>query len=218
MIALIFMEFIAFPQRQDAIFEKVSSISDIRVESSGSIGFRRNDGKCILTSPNNTLITDRKQDWCSNVGTSSNDKPWISYSLKNKKMKITGYSVRTGCCWYGCCCIDNEDDMYVKCCCEMFSFSFQVSNDNRTWKTLHKVENYNDIRYCSVLTYEINNNEYYTFARVVLDEKAPGCDNCMVLNQVEIYGSVSESVYMETSEDNDEESISIIGKVNRKKE
>ena len=208
---LFLLEFIAFPARNDAIISTESSRMNVNVESSGSSGFYY-DGKCHLTAPNETLNSDKKRDWCSNIAKGENDKPWIEYSLKNKAMKLTGYSLRSGCCFYDCCCVDDNDILF-HCCCELYSFSLQASNDNRTWKTIHKVEKDQEFYICLFKTYEFAKTEAFKYVRIVQDESVPGCRFCMALNQVELYGEAVDS-YGEEQEEN-EESVSIIGKVKR---
>ena len=88
--------FVAFPDKSNAIFQNVADKEkNIVIESSGSLGFFY-DGKCHKTFPNETLTTSEKSEWCSNVGKSKTDFPWISYSIKGKAFKLSGYSIRNG--------------------------------------------------------------------------------------------------------------------------
>ena len=211
--------YVAFPSKSDAIFQHTADKDkNIIVESSGSIGFFY-EGKCHKTFPNETLTPDIKSEWCSNVGKSKTDFPWISYSMKEKAFKITGYSIRNGCCYYGCCCIDDSSfiDGAAGCCCNLYSFSLQGSNDNKTWKTIHKVEKENNIGYCESKTYEFKQTQSFVFIRFVQDEPRPGCQYCMQVNQLELYGETVASSYIRGDNDDDEneESVSIIGKVKK---
>lgn len=214
-LLLAFMEFIALPNRKDALLFG----NQVITSASGSIGAYY-DNNCFETYPNQTLLGDKKLDWCSNIGKTDReeDKPWISYSLENKAMKLTGFALRNGCCWYDCCCINNGErieDLY--CCCVLYSFALQGSNDNRTWKTIHKVEKDASFRVCEYKTYEFPLTEAFRLVRLILVEPYPKCRNCMQINQIELYGSTIESFSYSNGEinDNDEESVSIIGKVNR---
>ena len=209
--------FEAFPQRKDAIFESVSNKeTDINVISSGSIGLYI-DGKCKITSPNFTLYEDRKLDWCSNIQKSNNEKPWITYSIRERAMRVKGYSVRTGCCYYACCCYDDSNLVSTSCCCDLYSYSLQGSNDNPTWKIIHKMEKVDYVDYCKLDTFDFPLTESFKFIRFVLDEPRPGCEKCMAINQFELYGEVLAS-YSTSDIDNDDESISIIGKVRKSSE
>ena len=209
------MQFVAFPQRKDAILQNNNNI--VNVESSGSLGMYIND-VCVKTKPNQTLNEDKKQDWCSNIATDSNNMPWITFSLKGKSMKINGFSLRNGCCWYYCCCDETGtifDDIY--CCCELYSFSLLGSNDNKTWKTIYKVEAETKFYHCLYKTYEFPMTQSYKYIRLYQDEEYPRCPKCLQINQIEFYGETVQSPYDFTedlSEENDE-SISIIGRINR---
>ena len=208
MIMLAFMEFIAFPSKENAIFSSTNP-KDIETSVSGSLGFRIN-GKCVQTHANATLISDKKMDWCSNLAKDKNDKPWISYSLKNKKMRLSGFSVRNGCCWYGCCCVDDDKDIDYYCCCELYSFSLQGSNDKTTWKVIHQVEKLEEFPYCKFQTYEFKKSEAFRYIRFVQDEERPGCPYCMQINQIEFYGDVVDSLFDGEVDDDNDDSISII--------
>ena len=210
--------FVAFPDRQDALLAN-SYKSTILVQSSGSLGIFLDDAKCHPTFPNQTLTSNEEEDWCSNLQRGADDKPWISYSIKNKAMKVKGYAIRNGCCYYDfCCCNPETDERYdMDCCCELYSFSLQGSNDNRTWKTIHKVEKDSSILFCQVKTYEFDMAEPFNLIRFVMDQEKPGCPKCIQLNQVEIYGELVTSAFGFDYEGDDEadESISIIGKIQK---
>ena len=211
---LYFIEFVAFPDKENAILSHAlaNNPNSINLASSGSIGLYYN-GKCHLTYPNETLISDKKMEWCSNIGKSKEDKPWISYSLQNKKMMIKSYAIRNGCCWYGCCCIDGRTDLGV-CCCELYSFSLQGSNDNITWNIIHKVEKEKDLYYCTFKTYELESTtQPFKYLRIMQDEEKPHCPLCMQINQIEFYGQTVDDFESDFTSGEDDESISIIGKI-----
>ena len=211
MILLVFLKFVAFPERKDSIFN--SDINTINVDSSGSIGLW--DGKkCYQTSPNQSVIFDRKLDWCSNVAKNSTDKPWIEYSLQNKQMKLSGFSIRNGCCYYACCCISNNK-FVDGCCCELYNFHLEGSNDHIVWKDIYRVEKENQLYYCKYKTYEFPLSQPFKYVRLVQDTPTPGCAFCMAINQVEFYGQTVDSLFSSLSDDDNEESVSIIGKIRR---
>ena len=216
-----FVSFVAFPESKEALLSN-ANIDSINVEASGSIGLYR-DGVCHKTHPNETLISNERMDWCSNIAKVKDDKnynPWIQYSIKGKQMKVSRYSVRNGCCYYlhECCC-DDENGKIIdyECCCRLYSYSLQASNDNRTWTILNKVEKDESFHYCETKTFELKEKSSpYTYFRFVLDEEYPGCIKCMQINQIELYGETVSSVYSSFPDNDDEdESISIIGRVNK---
>ena len=211
------MAYTAIQKRDDAL---LSQTLKPFVEASGSLGIRYDARTCKPTYPNQTLVSDSHLDWCSNLMKSTDDYPWISYRLPNKAMKIRGFSVRNGCCDDGaiiCCCDPQSgDDLDFRYCCELYRFSLQGSNDNKTWKTIHKVETDNRFRWCELKTYEFDLSESFNIVRFVMDEAYPGCPKCLQINQIELYGETVNSDFdtFENEEDN-EESVSIIGRVKR---
>ena len=217
MFLLISMAYTAIEKREDAL---LSQHFKPFVEASGSLGIRTHDGTCQATSPNQTLVGDSQFDWCSNVMKSTDDSPWISYRLPNKAMKIRGFSVRNGCCFddaFRCCCDPQSGaDIDNDCCCRLYRFSLQGSNDNKTWKTIHKVAKDNRFLWCELKTYEFDLSEPFNIIRFMMDEAYPGCPKCLQLNQIELYGETVNSDFdpYENEEDN-EESVSIIGRVKK---
>ena len=212
--------FVAFPESKEALLANEKK-DLINVEASGSIGLYF-DGKCHKTHPNQTLVADEKIEWCSNVASIKNDKnynPWIQYSIKGKQMKVSRYSVRNGCCYYACCCTEEDGKVvdYEYCCCYLYSYSLQASNDNRTWTILHKVEKDKRFDFCQTKTFELKEmSQPYTYFRFVLDEEYPNCYKCMQINQIELYGEAIASGYTAYSDiSDDDESISIIGRVKK---
>ena len=219
MFCLIFMELVSFPQRDDAIFEQLHEKGEVMSYASGSLGIYK-DGKCQMTTPNMSLgKDDRRSDWCSNIAKKGEGegKPWISYRVKNKRIKANGYAIRSGCCYYGCCCIDDSTYVDKDCCCSLFSYSLQVSDNNKTWKTIHRVEEDQNFWACTNRVYKFNQIEEFTYVRLLLDKQRPYCENCFALNRFEIYGQTTNDngAYLSEGEDENDESVSIIGKVKR---
>ena len=210
--------FVALPDRKDALLYQATDVKPV-IEASGSSGFLQGDSNCIPTYPNQTLVGNQKMDWCSNILPNNQGHPWIQYSFPNKAIKLTGYAIRNGCCYYYDCCCNPEtgDKLDYYCCCRLYSFSLLGSNDNKTWVTLHKVEQDKKFYYCKLNTYEIQTSQSFKFIRFVLDEPWPGCPNCMQINQIELYGQTitSFSTFDTYEGDDSDESISIIGKVKR---
>ena len=204
-----------FPDKSDAILKNTPYKP--KIDSIGSLGLFLGDSKCHQTFPNQTLIGEKKFDWCSVIPKDPQTKPWISYSYNNKAMKIHGFSVRNGCCFYYCCCEYESGQVYdYDCCCRLYSFSLQGSNDNITWKTIHSVEKENTFYRCEYKTYEFPTTQPFSILRLVLDEPRPGYQNCMQINQIEFYGELVDSFSSFSSfEDDNEESVSIIGKIKK---
>ena len=219
---LLFVAFVAFPESKDSIFQHEKK-ENIVIETSGSLGLYHH-GKCHMTNGTETLISDEYKDWCSNIAKNKNDpsmNPFIQYSIKGKQLKVTRYSVRNGCCRYYSWCCSEEDGKIVDydCCCAMSSYSLQASNDNKTWTVLHRVDNDKTMYYCAAKTFDINpkmTGRWYKYFRFVLEKELPGCPKCMQINQLELYGDVLVESYMAYSGNaDDDESISIIGRVKR---
>ena len=213
MLNFLIFAIIPFPERKDNILAKY--LSDASVYVSGTMG-QYYDGKCHQTVPEHIIDSvQRKTDWCSNMNSSKTDFPWYSVSLKGRSMRISGYSVRAGCCYYGCCCLDDKNRVYG-CCCDLYSWLLQGSNDNMTWVTIHKVEKDTDFYDCKNRTYDVNSADYYQYIRIIQDEAWPGCDLCICINKLELYGTTADKQFVD-NEDTDD-SISIIGKVRHSEE
>ena len=213
--------FIAFPENSDAILSH-HNMNDISIETSGSLGLYY-DGKCHKTNGNETLISDEYQEWCSNIAADEKDpakNPYIQYSIKGKQLKIAKYSIRNGCCRYECCCVDDSYIAGNSCCCSPYSYSLQASNDNKTWRVIHKVESDKYFYFCATKTYELpEKTQPFKYFRFVLDESWPHCPKCMQINQIEFYGEEVNSDYVLSNDNSDDdESISIIGRVNKNNE
>ena len=208
MIAFI-IQFVAFPSRKDAL---LSNESDLQFFSSGSSGSHIVD-KCVKTNENNTVIPNEHLEWCSNIFTTDDQNPYLIYTIKNKAMKVKGYSIRNGCCHYYCCDVYNDGHINdIGCCCYLYSFSLLGSNDNMTWKQIHSVQKDNSFWTCKTVTYEFPLTESFKFIKFHIDETYPGCSRCVQINQIELYGEKISDISLLESND-DDESISIIGKI-----
>ena len=215
MLFLFYVKFMAFPEKNNALLTNAAKYNSLVVDASGSIGLQYG-GKCHQTYPNETTIENERLDWCSNIASKdSSDRPWISYSIKNKGMRLTGYAVRNGCCWYPCCCVDDGHIIDEFCCCRLYSFSLQGSNDNKTWTVIHSVEKDRMFDDCQFKTYEFPQTESFKFIRLIQDEEFPGCPKCMQINQIELYGTTTDSYFFSdaSEEEENDESVSIIGKI-----
>ena len=209
LLLALFYQISPFPERNDNLLKGNEKIFDI--SASGSIGQFRN-GKCVETQPDGLFDSDdKKEDWCSNVNKSKTDKPWLGFSLKGKAIFLTGYAIRSGCCYYPCCCIDGK---YIDgCCCDLYSWSLQGSHDNSTWKTLHTIDKDRTFYGCANRQYDIEAKESFEFLRIIQEQPWPGCNYCMCINKVQFYGKTVDGAYQSTDEDDSDESISIIGRI-----
>ena len=206
------IQFTEFIPKADALFAQHKP----HVEASGQLGTIR-EGKCIPSYPNETLISNPENDWCSNIAPDPENDPWIQYYYPQKSMQLTGFSIRNGCCYhYECCCnIETGEIVDYFCCCYLNKFFLQGSNDNRTWKTIYHHENEKIYR-CQTKTFNFDQTQPFHFIRIKLEEPREGCKRCMQVNQVELYGKILDSPdYLSNEEIELDESVSIIGKVKK---
>ena len=85
-----------------------------------------------------------------------------------------------------------------------------------SWTILHKVEKDESFGFCETKTFELKGKpSTFTYFRFVLDEEFPNCIKCMQINQIEFYGETTASVCSFTDNNDDDESISIIGRINK---
>ena len=211
LFSLLYFKIEPFPERNDSITK--NNKKEMIISASGTLD-QWYDEKCHETFTENVFVST-KSDWCSNANKTKTDRPWISVAIKGKAMKLTGYSLRAGCSSYYCCCCTEDGKDARKCCCDLYSWSLQVSHNNVTWKTVHKVEKDKDFYGCRNRTYEIKDvDEYYEYVRLIQDAPWPSCDYCICINQLELYGTTISLEVYEEAEDS-EESVSIIGKIKK---
>lgn len=156
---------------------------------------------------------DKPYDWCSNCVHSMKEHPYIILSIKNRRIRLNGYFLKSGCCMHdGCCCMD-EGTMWCECC--LFSWSFQISNDGMIWKTVHKVERDHDMRHCCEKTFMLNETYYTQYVRLIHDESCPGDTNCLAINKIELIGTIenSDATLFKSVIDTEDEDVSIIGRI-----
>lgn len=198
---------------KQGIFAKYYNENSIIVEASGSSKQHFNGSK-QFTKPEFSIIPwEKTYDWCSNIGRSYDVHPWIIFSLKNKKIKFDSYYIRCGCCYADCCC----DDEYYGCynCC-LYSWSLQVSNDNKTWADAHRVEKDKTMRNCNEKSFKLDKEYEAKYVRLIQNEPCPGYPPCIAINKFELYGDViteEESDFI--SFHDDDEDISIIGHISK---
>lgn len=199
----------------NGIFKKYYEDKIFTIDVSGN-SMQYYDGKKQYTKPEYAIEPkDKVYDWCSNCGKTYDDHPWISFSVQGKKFSFDSYFLRCGCCYYGCCC--EENGTCIDCC--MYSWSLQISEDNSTWKEVHRVERDTEMNHCNEKTYRLDQTYVARFVRLMQNEPCPEYPPCMAINRMEIFGEVVPDDY--SLEDDfisfhdDDEDISIIGQLSR---
>lgn len=205
-------------QESKGIFNKVFQDKIILIDSSGSSKQRINGTK-QMTKPEYAIYPfDKKYDWCSNCFQTYEDHPWISFSMQNKKFKINGYFLRAGCCYdYGCFCDDASYSYCVECC--LYSWSLQISDDNKTWKEVHRIEQDYSMKHCNEKTYNFDTSYTAKYVRLIQNEPCPGWPPCMAINRMDLLGeALSEEGSPEDefiSFHDDDDDVSIIGHISK---
>ena len=200
----------------DGIFKKVYYDKIIAVDASGSSKQYIN-GSHQLTQPEYAIYPwDKRYDWCSNCGKSYDEHPWITFSLNSKKIKIRGYFVRSGCCYANSCCCE-EYGYCAKCC--MYSWSLQISDDNKTWKEVHHVEKDYEMRRCREKTYNFDQEYECKYVRLIQNEACPGDPPCLAINKLDLLGDVIAEGVSDKEEfvsfHDDDDDVSIIGHISK---
>lgn len=201
----------------NSILRSAYKSGSLRYEASGSSSQRIN-GSIQKTKPEYVFDqVNKKYDWCSNCPSSYDEHPYIVFSVANKIMKLRGYFLRAGCCAgyvSECCCIEQA---WYCCRCCLYSWSFQISHDNITWKTVHKVERDRMMEYCAEKTYQFSETYDAKYARIIQDENCPGEPPCIALNKIELIGTIDGDLLSENdlNLDSEEEDVSIIGHISK---
>ena len=157
-----------FNQNFDGIFKNTYSSNITKVEASGSeYCYDERFKKDVASSPEFCIDPLSTLEWCSDIDYERKRKPWISVNFRNNKVKLSGYSLKLGCCFDGIC------------CCMIYSWSLQGSNDNTTWKTLHKMEKQDDFKDCDSKSFEVTTSQPYSIYRIIQDSPYQGCSSCL---------------------------------------
>ena len=199
--ALLSIRSYPFNENFNGIFANAYKDNIVEIEASGSRYCYSKTGKDIMTKPQNAIDPKEKEEWCSNYNKSKTDRPWLLMNFK-ENVKIEGSSLKAGCCEgrYGCC-------------CRIYSWSLEGSNDNKTWSSLHKIEKNQDFYECKKISYKINSNDNYRLIRLIQDEPEPHCWYCIDLAKIELYGTLNDQ--SSPSNIGEEEEVSVIGKLSR---
>ncbi|EAY03134.1 hypothetical protein TVAG_329070 [Trichomonas vaginalis G3] len=172
------------------------------------------NGSRQLTKPSYAVDqVDKTYDWCSNCGNTPEEQPWIVFSIKDSPLSISGYYLRVGCCKYnGCCC---EELGYCSRCC-LYSWAFQISDDAKNWKEVHRVEKDIKAEYCAERQYDFKQAYKAKYFRLIQTEACPGEPPCLSLNKFEMFGDPNgeDASYIVYNED-EEDDVSIIGHLSK---
>lgn len=200
----------------NGIFEKVYHDKIIIVDASGSSRQHIN-GSMQLTKPEYSIYPwNKAYDWCSNCLRSYDEHPWITFSLDQRRIRLTGYFIRAGCCYYDRCCCDDGRYYCAKCC--LYSWSLQISEDNKTWTSIHTIEKDDAMRRCAERTYKFEKEYTARFIRLIQNEPCPGDPPCISLNRFDLYGEITgvEPIADDfVSFHDDDDDVSIIGHISK---
>lgn len=199
------------------IFSKYYNDKIINIDTTGSSRQKIN-GSMQLTKPEYAIYPWKKDyDWCSNCMSSYDQHPWITFSLKNQLITFSGYFMRAGCCYEGGCCYDRRYYYCIKCC--LYSWSLQISDDNKTWTEVHKITKDNEMKECAERTYKLDKEYTTKYVRLLQTENCPDDPPCIALNRFELLGDIhsdnSNDDFISFHDDDDD--VSIIGHISRNK-
>lgn len=127
-------------------------------------------------------------------------------------MQLSGYYLKSGCCGAGECCCEDVSAAYCCDCC-LYSWSLQISDNNETWKTIHKVEKDVEMRRCKEKTFKFSNTFSAKYVRLLHDESCQGDPPYLVVNKFELIGTKGFGITDDQSVEGDEDDISIIGHI-----
>ncbi|EAX96412.1 hypothetical protein TVAG_493540 [Trichomonas vaginalis G3] len=210
----------SFSNEINGIFSKVYNKKTIVYDVSGSS--RQNiNGTMQLTKPEYAIYPWNKDyDWCSNCGHSYSEHPYISFSIKDQNFKFNSYFIRAGCCYGRCCCEEDYSRYCVNCC--LYSWSLQISDDNKTWKEVHRIEKDRNMRRCNEKTYNLDGTYEAKYVRIIQNEPCPGDPPCLAINRFDLIGDLTEFNQNKENEDfvsyhDDDDDVSIIGHISKNK-
>lgn len=198
--------------KAEGIFSKIYYQNIVQVAASGSSRQKVN-GVFEMTKPEYPIEPSVKNhDWLSNLYYAFEGRPWISFSIKNARVKFDKLYIRAGCCYTIC---PAERFKYnIRGC--LYTWSLQTSEDNKTWKTIHKVEKDKDFEYCNEKFYTLDRYYDARYVRIIQDDPYPGDMPGFALNKLEFFGDViydREDDIIDPSED--DEDITVIGHLSR---
>ena len=160
----------------------------------------------VESKPENCVDPNAELEWCSNYDHKKEMKPWLLLTFNKSKVKLDGYSLGSGCC------------VYSTCCCKMYTWQLQGSNDNETWDILHNDKNNNEFGFCLNKEFKIESNKWYKMIKLIQLDAENNCPTCISLRKIELFGEIESDEAWQNVEDADENEVSIIGKVKKSSE
>ena len=174
----------------DGIFKKHYDKETMTVESSTT----------WLNRPSDIIDPNSYYEFCTKY---RKDKQWISIHFNKQSVSVTSYSLQLGCCYF-----------YDSCCCDLYSWELEGSNDNETWCLIDKREKIDDFTYCQSRDFKIKHKQRpYSYIRLTQTSPKPGCQYCIGLLRMELYGDISDGMRPILEDDSFEDEVSIIGHI-----
>ena len=203
MLLFLFIRDFSYNEKFDGVFNNIYNEKYISVVSSGSSSSYFTTIRLDVSTKAESVINPRdKLEWCSNIDRTKKDRPWIVTIFRDRKLTMSGYSIKSGCC----------EIAKSGCCCMLYSWSILGSNDNKTWTKLHSVEKDQDLKKCTEMSFRVDKKGFYSMFKIMQDEPHPECYLCFSINQIEFYGTIDKDIDEETSNVNE---VSIVGKYKR---
>lgn len=201
MFFVLLLEF-PFNDKFNGVFKNTYNKNEVSAIASSSITcYFSSVEKDVLTKPESVIDPNDELEWCSKFSKLKTDRPWITIIFKNKKLSMSGYSIKSGCCqanW---------------CCCILYSWSLFGSNDNKTWTKLHSVEKEKEFRQCQEKSFRVDKKGSFKMFKLIQEEPDPECLFCMDIAKLEFYGSLDDDEGDIEFDSSNEDEISIIGRV-----
>ena len=201
MLFLLFLQEFPFNNEFNGVFNNTYNPVDISVVASGSINnYFPSIGKEILTNPKSAIDPEDNLEWCSNLNQSINDYPWIEVIFNNKKLLMTGYSIKSSSCYaYNCCCV-------------IYTWSLYGSNDDKVWTKLHSDAKNDELRRGHNETFKVDAKNSFSMFKIVQEEPESSCPYCLNLDRIEFYGTLEKDARKEITF---KDEVSIIGRVKK---
>ena len=208
MIFLSFLSFRTFPFNNNfnGVFKRLYDQNIVTVGASGSrVCWDQSSKKDINSKPEYCVDPKSPSLWCSDYDWNHNKFPYLQINFQKSRLALSGYSIQAGCCEYS-----------YGCCCTPFSWEISGSNDNKTWTKIHSIEKNKFLTNCANQSFSLPSKSIpYKSFRMTQTEPVSGCPTCMDLLRFEVYGDFDGSsyIYSEDFDDQNDDEVSIIGKV-----
>ena len=151
-----------------------------------------------LNSPSDAINPNSYLEFCTKY---LDREQWFSVVLADKQLLMSSYAIQLGCC-----------NFYDTCCCNLYSWILEGSNDNRTWYIIDKKERVNDFTKCENKEFKIpSNTQKFSHFRFTQKEPQPGCKSCIGLKRMEFFGKLYDFQALIEDEQYLDTEVSIIG-------